>query len=184
MPGKRHPAWRRGPLLFAPLSVLVLLASVCFPTLAQADSSGIEYSDAPPTVTGNQKIPSRSGSSPNSSKTGGVQSADGDDGVDSSEAGVGAANDNPSSGAGKKGKAGSDRGTGQRSRGDGSAGKPQAGLQENGQPVAAAEDDGSSPLLPILIAVAALAAISIGAVLMRQRRSRDDSGVPVSPKAS
>jgi len=163
----------------------VLLASVCFPTLAQADSSGIEYSDAPPTVTGNQKIPSRSGSSPNSSKTDGVQSADdGDEAVDSSEAGVGAANDNPSSGAGKNAKAGSDRGTGQPSRGDGSADKPQAGLQENGQPVAASEDDDSSPLLPILIAIAALAAISIGAVLMRQRRSRDDSGVPVSPKAS
>lgn len=45
-------------------------------------------------------------------------------------------------------------------------------------------DDGgsSSPLVPILIAIAVLAAISIGVVVMRQRRR--DPGTPVSPKAS
>ena len=43
-------------------------------------------------------------------------------------------------------------------------------------------DDGSSPLVPILIAVAVLAAISIGAYYYRQRRQ--DSGSPISPKAS
>jgi hypothetical protein len=44
-----------------------------------------------------------------------------------------------------------------------------------------ADDDSSSPLVPILIAVAVLAAISVGAVLVRQRRG---SGGLFSPKAS
>jgi hypothetical protein len=45
-------------------------------------------------------------------------------------------------------------------------------------------DDSSSPLVPILIAIAALAAISIGTVVIRQRRQRSAAGTPVSPKAS
>jgi hypothetical protein len=43
---------------------------------------------------------------------------------------------------------------------------------------------GSSPLVPILIAIAALAAISIGAVMIRAKRQRDESGSSVSPEAS
>ena len=43
---------------------------------------------------------------------------------------------------------------------------------------------GSSPLVPILIAIAVLAAISIGVVMMRQRRQRRGPGSSVSPKAS
>jgi hypothetical protein len=40
-------------------------------------------------------------------------------------------------------------------------GEPKSSVSESG---------GSSPLVPILIAVAVLAAISVGAVLVRQRR--------------
>lgn len=43
-----------------------------------------------------------------------------------------------------------------------------------------ADDGSSSPLVPILIAVAVLAAISVGAVLYRQRRG----GGRFSPNAS
>jgi cobalamin biosynthesis Mg chelatase CobN len=46
-----------------------------------------------------------------------------------------------------------------------------------------ADDGSSSPLVPILIAIAVLAAISIGAFLYRQRRQQDP-GSPISPKAS
>jgi hypothetical protein len=47
------------------------------------------------------------------------------------------------------------------------------------------ESSGSSPLVPILIAIAALAAISIGVVMMRARRQRDGrGGASVSPEAS
>lgn len=43
------------------------------------------------------------------------------------------------------------------------------------------DDDGSSPLLPILIAIALLAAVSVGVVVMRQRRR---PGSNFEPKAS
>jgi len=52
-------------------------------------------------------------------------------------------------------------------------------------PASQQEGGGSSPLVPILIAIAALAAISIGAVMLRARRQRDGrGGAPVSPEAS
>jgi hypothetical protein len=38
--------------------------------------------------------------------------------------------------------------------------------------------------VPILIAIAALAAISIGAVMLRAKRQRDGRGGSVSPEAS
>ena len=51
-----------------------------------------------------------------------------------------------------------------------------SGTPDNRAPSYASSDDGSqgssSPLVPILIAIAALAAISIGAVVVRQRRAR------------
>jgi MYXO-CTERM domain-containing protein len=48
---------------------------------------------------------------------------------------------------------------------------------------ATAEDDGgSSPLVPILIAIGVLAAISLGVVWFRRQRSTP--GDPVSSKAS
>jgi len=47
---------------------------------------------------------------------------------------------------------------------------------------ASTEDESSSPLVPILIAIAVLAAISIGAFYYRQRRQ--GAGSSVSPKAS
>lgn len=46
-----------------------------------------------------------------------------------------------------------------------------------GEPKSSVSDSsGSSPLVPILIAVAVLAAISIGAVLVRQRRGSTGGG--------
>jgi hypothetical protein len=38
--------------------------------------------------------------------------------------------------------------------------------------------------VPILIAIAVLAAISVGVVTIRQRRQRGGSSTPVSPRAS
>ena len=54
---------------------------------------------------------------------------------------------------------------------------------QNAEPLAtttSTNDSSSSPLVPILIAVAVLAAISVGAVLYRQRRG----GGRFSPDAS
>ncbi|HEX5761519.1 MAG TPA: hypothetical protein VFY04_00155 [Solirubrobacterales bacterium] len=46
-----------------------------------------------------------------------------------------------------------------------------------------ADDGGSSPLVPILIALAVLAAISVGVVAMRKKREDADPGAPPSPEA-
>ncbi len=58
---------------------------------------------------------------------------------------------------------------------------------QNAKPVSSpteADDSSSSPLVPVLIAVAILAAISIGAVVLKQRRQRDEPDGAVSPKAN
>lgn len=58
-------------------------------------------------------------------------------------------------------------------------------MQQKGQPAAqTSADDGSSPLVPILIAIAVLAAISAAAVIIRNRRQGDEPGAPASPSAS
>jgi MYXO-CTERM domain-containing protein len=54
--------------------------------------------------------------------------------------------------------------------------------QEALTPASAESDDGSSPLVPILIVIALLAAISLAAAVIRQRRQRAGNGA-VSPEA-
>jgi len=165
--------------------VLALLAFACFPVLAQADGSGIQYKDAVQTATGDDEIPTRSEPPAHSSKANGGASAatDGRSGSSSGGAESESSGGGPSSGAGKGPGAGSDAGNGQGSRGGDSGGDPQDALQQ-GAPLDSSSSDDSSPLVPILIAIAVLAAITIGAVLMRQRRRDEDPGIPVSPKAS
>jgi cobalamin biosynthesis Mg chelatase CobN len=176
----RHQATRgsgRSALLLS--SVLALLALACFPIVAQADSSEVEYENALPKAepngpSHNEQIAESSDSPKNGgaeapANTGSGASGEGSytEGAPSSE-GDGAAN------------TGNDGGTGQGNPDKGSSPPAKAGLQP-GAPIAesgTASDDGggSSPLVPILIAVLALAAISIAAVMVRQRRQRDGSG--------
>jgi cobalamin biosynthesis Mg chelatase CobN len=52
----------------------------------------------------------------------------------------------------------------------------------SGKPASSSNGGGSSPVVPILIAVAVLAAISIGVVLYRQRKG--DSGTGSDPRVS
>lgn len=87
--------------------------------------------------------------------------------------------------------------TGQRSQGQngegsqngGGGGHAEQGVQKAkpisalGEPAGHTEESSSSPLVPILIAIAVLAAISIGAFFYRQRRQGGGDS-PVSPKAS
>lgn len=82
----------------------------------------------------------------------------------------------PGGGGGPQGKAEQ----GAKDAGQGSGGSVQAAVPL--ETSAATSDDGSSPLVPILIAVAVLGAISVGAVLYRQRRGSGDGGF--SPNAS
>jgi cobalamin biosynthesis Mg chelatase CobN len=160
----------------------------CFPSLAAAEeSSGIQYETDIPSVPKDEgsNIPSKkhSGGSNTSdesdkatgSNTPGGAGSGGDDGS-STGGGVGTGQSNPGSG-GDGGQASN----GSKPAG-GDVGKAQE-LQTVSSPAdQSADDGGSSPLVPILIAVAVLAAISVGAYYYRQRRQ--GPGSPVSPNAS
>lgn len=132
-------------------------------------------------------MPTHEGSNIPSKKSGGSSSSESENEASGSESPGGGSGGN---GSGK----GGGTPTGQSSQGGGGGGQQsknggQGAGGVNGAealPVEAAETNssgGSSPLVPILIAVALLAAISIGYYVYRQRRP--GSGSPVSsPKAS
>jgi hypothetical protein len=165
-----------------------VLALACFPGLAQAEeSSGIQYETDVPTVPSHERSNNSSTKNPGGSK---AQPESGAEASGSESPGGGAAggNDGSNTGAGAntgQGNQASGGGAGKASNGSERAGGKLGGAKPIPSPVEAApvsSEDGSSPLVPILIAVALLSAISIGAFLYRQRR--EDAGSPVSPKAS
>lgn len=178
-----HP---HGPSLGRPavalVSVLALLAFACFPVLAQAETV---YETEQTNLPGNgggkspthQKNPVSPESSPAHSSGTPDDGGSGQSTPGSSDSQNKASKDsNPSSPGGSGQTQGKD--------GNGAGSGKQAGLElETAKPLAnsTADDDSSSPLIPILIAVIVLAAISVGAVLIRQRRG---SGGLFSPKAS
>ena len=147
--------------------------------LAHADSGELQYTDAPPTVTGNNP-PKSGGPSANKSAShnGAAQAPQGNSGSSnphSSEGGHPGGGSPPGSGSG-----GGQNGGGE-NHGHGS----KAGSKTSGgsKPASTKNSSGSSPLVPILIAILVLAAVSLGAVTIRQRRRRGSSGASVSPKA-
>lgn len=154
----------------------------CFPGLAQAEeATGPQYTPEVPNIPNNESSnPPKSGGG-----TGDGGSADASDSPDG--AGVGGKNGSGSGDGGNTGQG--NQGSGKSGAGKGAGAGGAAGDIEGSKPITSfdpassqASDDGSSPLVPILIAIAALAAISIGAFYYRQRRQGPDS--PVSPKAS
>jgi cobalamin biosynthesis Mg chelatase CobN len=193
----RHPR-SSAPLAFSLLSVLALLAFAALPNLAQAeciDSSCVQYeTDLPETgapqkevkptkhQNSSKKKEATASGTPKTGESSGAPEIEEGEGENSESSGhpgtTGGGDNKPPSGGNQSGN-----------------GKPNAGstgLGENESvttPVkhntaSTSSGGGSSPLVPILIAVAVLAAISIGAVLYKQRRSDSgDSGASVSPKA-
>jgi cobalamin biosynthesis Mg chelatase CobN len=168
--------------------VLAVLALACFPGLAVAEeSSGIQYETDVPTVPSHE-----SSNIPSKNKSGGTGApSESDSEASSSESPSGA-------GSGGSGDSGQGGGTpsGQSNQGGGGGGQPSAnGSNDAAGGINAAHalpttsaanqssDSGSSPLVPILIAIALLAAASIGYFLYRQRRQGPGSPVS-SPKAS
>jgi cobalamin biosynthesis Mg chelatase CobN len=191
-----HPTRISGSL-FLLLSVSALLALALFPVLAQADSSGVQYSDAPPTATGKEPVHSEAGEPPaksSKSPNGGASapSKNGSSESNSSEGGSSAGSTSSGSDGGSSGPTGTGGGNGAGQQGspdNTSSGAPANGVQTSGQagakPAATQSGDGgSSPLIPILIAIAVLALISFGAMMIKQRRQRGASSNHVSPKAS
>lgn len=179
---------RRAPVLgrfVVGLSGLALFAFACFPLLAYAEGSiEGEYKDAPPTVTGTS-IPGSNGGS--ESHTHGHEPL----GTASS------ANPPGSGGSKSSGQNGPSQSSGVPSTGGNGAQQqrnPQKGQSGNqvtsvqpahqiGAPASSNGGGGSSPLVPIIIAILALAALSVAALLIRQRRQGPGSGSSVSPKA-
>lgn len=164
-------------------SVLALLALACFPVFAQADSSGAQYSDPLPTAEGNNIPNPNGGAKTSTTPTGGSTAPTG---PSSSGSGAGYSGEGASSGTGgKAGHSGNNGGTGQGSPDNASAAGGNTQVQPADQASApSSSDGGSSPLVPILIAVLALAAISIGVVMLRARRQRVSGNAPASPRAS
>jgi cobalamin biosynthesis Mg chelatase CobN len=182
-----RPAGMSGHLALGSVSALVLLAFACFPLLAQADSSEVQYSNPVPTATGSPPPTHHEPTATKSNDTGGTATSPaGDKGSGSDRTKVGSNKDSsPANGGSPSGNA-PKSGTGQGSPGNGSTGKkavsPQQGTQA-GKP-ASQSDGGSSPVAPILIGIMVLAGISLGIVMVRQRRRRQAGGPSVSPKAS
>jgi len=172
----RHPHARGLSLPSAALfSVLALLAFASFPVLAQANPNyETEHTTLPEGDEGkpssHHKNPPGSESSPEAEQStapghGGGGAGGGPSGGESSKSQeVASKGSNPSSpggGAESQGKSGNGATTGEKLSNGVQVGEPKSSVSDS---------SGSSPLVPILIAVAVLAAISIGAVLVRQRR--------------
>jgi hypothetical protein len=151
--------------------VLALLACTCFPVFAQAGTVyEPESMNIPGGGGGNPPTHHQNPGSPESSPDGHQSTAPGAGGTghsqpESLKSQNGASKESHPS---TPGGGGEPQGSGGKSAvGDG---KP-LGTVQLGEPSSqAAESDGSSPLVPILIAIAVLAAISVGAVMVRQRR--------------
>jgi len=174
--------WGRSNLLLS--SVLALLALACFPVLAQAGAGTIEYD---PTLPGDGGAKQNE----NIAKTSETPPSGGAEAPADTGAGEGYSEEvAPSDEGGSPAAAGNGGGKGQGNPDKGNNPPAQAKVQDNA-PIAktsphgstSSDDGGSSPLVPILIAVLALAAISIAAVMIRQRRQRDTAGPSLTTKA-
>jgi cobalamin biosynthesis Mg chelatase CobN len=187
----RRPARSSARSFFALPSVLALLALALFPVIARAESSESVYTPEVPTITTSKKptkthtteTPKKKHASSNNpaaegSAAGGTSGGSSvkskteseSEGQKSSVGGAsGGGSNNPPKGGGGEGAGGGSKG---------GASKPESGISAskkvaNAQPGTNVSESsgGSSPVVPILIAVAVLAAISIGVVLYRQRKS-------------
>lgn len=148
---------------------------------AQAQSSAeVEYQDAPPTVPGHAGG-SDANREPSAHK---ANSGGGGGGSGAAGGGSGKGGSSDKAGNGPGGEGGRQGSQGQHRDGGSDATGPGQGAQAAAIEPASEDDGGSSPLVPILIAIAVLAAISIGVVVIRQRRGQDASpGTPASPEA-
>jgi hypothetical protein len=182
----RHPRRRSSGLPAALLlSVLAVLALACAPAQAR-EASELQYEPEVPTVPQEERPGGTHHGSNKGGSNGGNEDAEAEKGNVPGYGGSGG--DNGSQGGGSHNGQGNQAPTG-------NGGQPEAGSvgsgvalgegnkpTELGEKTSSVSDDGSSPLVPILIAIVVLAAISIGAYYYRQRRQ--GAGSSVSPKAS
>jgi cobalamin biosynthesis Mg chelatase CobN len=166
-------------------SVLALLAFASFPVVAQANPNyELEETELPKaegekTPAHHHKNPGNSESSPEAEQSVGAGGGGGHNGGGGGQSPSESSNspNEPS----QESKSGTSGGETHAKSGNGAPkgqkATPSVQIGENKSAVG--DSGGSSPLVPILIAVAVLAAISVGAVLVRQRRG---SASGLSPK--
>jgi hypothetical protein len=194
--GKRHLG---APGLGRYVSLLVsaiALALVLFVVPAQAEectsSSCVQYNPSLPSAEGGHTTKPHQQTPAKASKTG---------------SGGGTAPSNPTGGGGSNGVEETGESESSPEKGgvapghDGGSGQGKPGGSANpgakqvahsptqtasGQPASHSDNGGSSPLVPILIAIAVLAAISVAVVMIRQRRQRNSGGptAAASPEAN
>jgi len=173
--------------------VIALLALACFPVFAQAEcvsSSCIQYTESIPKAESESPPPHKK--HPPVAKAadkGGTPAPDGKAGAKGSDGEKGESQEEESSKEGGAPAAGNGGGTGQGNPGgsanSGSGAGVQHGGQNTGTPASQSSGGSSSPLVPILVGIAILAAISVGVVMYRQRRQRrGPTASTPSPKAS
>ncbi len=188
--GKRHlEAPRLG--LYVSLLVSAIALALTFPVLAQAEectsSSCVQYDPGIPRAEGGNTPTHHKETPAKVSKTGsGGETAPAQRQEDGSQGGTGGSEGESSPGEGGVGAGKGDDG-GQSSPGGSGGEKGKAGLQPHDQvsaaPAPSKGDGGSSPLVPILIAVLVLAGISVAVVMLRQRRRPSGPSGSVSPEA-
>jgi hypothetical protein len=188
-------------------SVLALLALVLFPVAAHAECTtascttyeveSVPHVESTP-KTGTHKS-TKPHTSPNNPKaegsgatTGTGEGNNGETGTEPGGEGQGPSKEGSSKEEGNPSTNGGGAGGGGNSNGGNGGGGQSGGGVGEAEAVSAGSPEsssgGSSPVVPILIAVAVLAAISIGVVLYRQRKSDQDTdgadGSVSSPNAS
>ena len=192
---QQNPGRYRG-RVSAVLLALSLTSALFVPALAQAGSATQQYTESPPSATGGNPSPGSNGSPSTGGSGGGSSQNQGGSGAPSGSPAAPVSGGSDTSGAeqgstsGGTGESGSGQGgsgnggvSGSAGSGKNSKGGNQPIAITSGTPASASTDDGgSSPLVPILIAVAVLAALSIGAVLYRMRRA--DGAEGTEPGAS
>jgi cobalamin biosynthesis Mg chelatase CobN len=173
------------------MSVIALLALLCFPVFAQAEcvsSSCVQYTEAIPNSEGeNPSTPHKHPPVAKAADNGGASAPTGKAGKSPSDE-TDESSENESSKEGGAPATGNGGGMGQGKAGGSANSGPTSQAQHGGQNVgtpASHTSSSSSPLVPILIGIAVLAAISVGAVMYRQRRQRrGPTASAPSPKAS
>ena len=186
---QQNPGRYRG-RVSAALLALSLTSALFVPALAQAGSATQQYTESPPSATGGNPTPGSNGSPSTGGSGGGSSQNQGGSGAPSSSpaapvsGGSGTSGTEQGSTSGGTGESGAGQG-GSGNGGVSGSGDSGKNLKSGNQPIAitsgtpasaSTDDGGSSPLVPILIAVAVLAALSIGAVLYRMRRANGAEG--------
>ena len=182
--------WGRSNLVLS--SVLALLALACCPVFAQASSASPEYEVALPGDGGAKKNENIAKTS-ESPKSGGAEAPPSTGSGEGYSEEVPPSSESESESQSPAATGGNDGGKSQGNADKGSNPGHKAKVQDNAPPPVdktaplraneAEDDGGSSPLVPILVAIVVLAAISIAAVMIRQRRQRDSANPSLSTKA-